>query len=561
MVIVKVIAGKRPSPQFITPIQNKKQLTITTIVKKTNTGLQLRDYQKDAVDSFYTQVNQGFKSGIISAPTGSGKSIIISDICKTFAEKGKKVIVCTHRKELILQNENTLNRYCNDIDTGVFSAGCKRKELNAPVIFAGIMSIYNSIEELEKVDLLIIDEAHRVNFEENTTYAKLIDILRKVNPDLIVLGLSATPYRLKQGLLYEGKDRIFETLYYEISVDRLLIDGWLAPVISKGGVKKIDLTNVHTKMGEYDARELSIAADKNELTQHAVNEICELGKDRKAWIIFTTGIEHALHVCDTLKSKNITCEMIDSTTNIDARNKILSDYKNGLLRCIVNVNILTEGFDFPKIDLIALLMSTKSPSKFVQAVGRGMRLAEDKKNCLVLDYGSNTLRLGTINSIIPPTKDETPTPTVKECFHCNMIIPITAKVCPFCNKSIITFKTERVVKHNWTAYDGDLLSVSKWVIVDFAQYSCHESNNGKENTLRCDYIGKDRKTYSEFLSLSQNAHKYAYSKSLDKIRERFNSNARSIEDALKESKKWKTPTEIFVVMKNGYPSIEKMIFK
>ena len=180
------------------------------------------------------------------------------------------MIVATHTKDLIQQDIDEFKKYYPGASCGIYSAGLNKRQNDRRVSFVGIQSVYKRAFEFVKIDLLIIDEAHKVNTEEGTQYARFIRDLKIANPNLCVLGMSATPYRLDNGLLYEGKDRLFETLYYEIELSRLIDEGFLCPVISKGAVEKIDLDGVKTTAGDYNKKSLELAADKEALTRSAV---------------------------------------------------------------------------------------------------------------------------------------------------------------------------------------------------------------------------------------------------------------------------------------------------
>jgi DNA repair protein RadD len=510
--------------------------------------MEMRPYQQEAIDAFFAHVKLGEYSGIISAPTGSGKSAILADICKTLLTlwDNTKIIVCTHRYELIEQDRQELLRHYPEADTGVYSSGLSSRNTKNRVIFAGIQSITAKGFLFGKVDLLIIDEAHKVNSEEGTSYARLIQDLKTTNPNIVILGLSASPYRLDSGLLYEGEGRLFDTLYYEIDIVRLINDGYLCPVISKGGVEKIDLSDVRTTAGDYNSKDLEVAADNTILTRRAVDEIIAYGHDRKAWMVFTTSIQHALHVSDEITARGIVNHVVTSESPQEERELALKQFKAGNLRCIVNVNILTEGFNAPQTDMVVLLMATKSPSKFVQAVGRGMRVCEGKKDCLILDFGGNTTRLGTIDNIQPPRKsrsrkDGTGEAPAKECLKCHSILPISVRTCPECGHEF-----PAPAPHDPTAYDGDMIQTEpEWIDVEDVMFSRHLGKNGKTDTLRVDYL-TDRSYYpiSQWICLDHPPNSYPYKKALEFVTA-LGGHATNIDDALKEyAYTWKLPTRI-----------------
>jgi len=512
----------------------------------------LRDYQQDAVTAFFDGVRDGYMSGIISAPTGSGKTALMADICKTVLNQGQhtRIMVCTHRYELIAQDEAELKRYYPEAQTGIYSAGLNSRDTSERVIFAGIQSVANRGYDFGKIDLLIVDEAHKVNHQDGTSYAKLIKALRVVNPKLVILGLSASPYRLNSGLLYDGKDRLFDTLYYEIDVLRLINEGYLCPVISKGGVQKIDLNDVTLIGGEYNGKELEVAANNTVLTRSAVDEMMKYGENRRSWIVFCTGIDHAEAVCKEIASRGVSCCVVSSEVDQVDRVRILDEFKSGKIRCLVNINVLTEGFNVPEIDMVVLLMATKSPAKFCQACGRGMRIAEGKEDCLILDFGGNTARLGTIDAIIPPASKragkgsgEAP---VRECPKCHTYNHISTMTCPACG-----YQYPAPSPHLPDAYDGAVLSTQekpKWAIVDGVNYSRHKGRDGKRDTLRVDFMTDIQyKPVSVWLCLEHTG--YA-KKRADLYVKSVGGLARDIDGALKECIRWTDPTKI-KIQKDG----------
>ena len=203
---------------------------------------------------------------LVVMPTGSGKSAVLSEIIRdAMCEKGaKKVLVLVDSKELVAQNEKTLKRVWPEAKTGIYSAGLNRRDLNAPVLFAGIQSIYKRAFDLGKVDIIIIDECHMIPRDAHTRYGKFLKDISLANPNVCLIGLTATPYRMDSGILTEGDDALFDDIVYDTDINKLIEAGYLAPVVCKGSANKIDLDKVHVRMGEYAPGELAEAADKED---------------------------------------------------------------------------------------------------------------------------------------------------------------------------------------------------------------------------------------------------------------------------------------------------------
>lgn len=530
------------------------------IIKISRSPYTLRWYQEEAIQAFNDYVKNGGHSTLISASTGSGKTLIIAEVTKQYANQKKQVLILTHRKELIEQNENTLNLHAKTISTGVISASCKRKEYDAQVLIGGIQTVIRNTQKLPPVDLLIVDECHHISRDSETSYGKLINKLKENNPNLIILGLTATPYRMDDGLLYEGEGAIFDSCCYDVSIALLMEQGFLCQLVSRGSAQKIDTSHLHTRMGDFDQKELQEVADDAKLTDYVVKDVIKKCADRKHWILFTTGLRHSAHVCEKLSELGITNASIDGTMDTTTRERIISDYKSGKIRCIVNCNVLTEGFDFPSIDALVLLVSTKSVNKYLQIMGRALRISPEKKDCLVLDYGENVVRLGFITDVKIPTKEnKQEKKDVKECPNCHLYVKLHTKVCPECGHEFVS--APRRLNHSHVAYDGELVEFHPhWVKVNKVSYGIHHKE-GKPDTFRVSYKCEDNMVYNKYLSISSKAHPYAYEQSVKFIKTQLCGKALDIDDAVLECRTWKVPNEIFVSKTdNGFIEIKNLMF-
>lgn len=397
----------------------------------------LRDYQKRAIDSLY----QWFRSNpvghpILELPTGAGKSHIVAHLCRDIMAENPRarVLMLTHVKELIEQNASKLREAWPNAPMGIFSAGLGRKDVDA-ITFAGIQSIYRHATKLGHTHLVVIDECHLVNNKKDGRYRELIDALAAINPSLRVVGLTATPYRLGQGMLTDGEDALFADIISPVSVSELVAKGYLAPLTSKLPPRgRIDVSGVRKVAGEYNQRDLEAAARLSE--GEAVDAIIEYGSDRRAWLIFCTGVAHSEEVAEALNAQGIPTAPITQKTPKDQRAQRLADFKAGRLRALTNANVLTTGFDHPAIDLLAFLRPTMSPGLYMQMAGRGMRIAEGKEHCLVLDFAGNIMAHGPVTNVRPPRgpkdKAEPGDVPVKACPECHELVQISVMECPAC---------------------------------------------------------------------------------------------------------------------------------
>ena len=248
-----------------------------------------------------------------------------------------------------------------DAPLTVYSAGLKSKDMSGRIVFGSIQSLYKRAFELQKVDLIICDECHLIPPSGDGMYRKLMEDLALCNGGRVpVVGFTATPWRLSSGSLVEGEGRVFDRIAYEAELIPLIRDGWLCSPVTRAGVTQIDTKGVGTRGGEYILSALQGVADRTEITRAACAEIVKAGIDRRSWIVFSTGIQHALHIRDELRGHGISAERVTGETPLGERDRIIRAHKSGELRCLTNDSVLTTGYDNPMVDLIALLRPTKS---------------------------------------------------------------------------------------------------------------------------------------------------------------------------------------------------------
>ena len=268
-------------------------------------------YQEAAIFAIFEYFQTGNRGNPVCAmPTGTGKSLVIAEFIRRLFSywPNQRIMMMTHVKELISQNAEKLQGQWPNAPLGIYSAGLSSREHAMPIIFGGVQSASKFIERALKEqgvpdhmkhfgfrDLLLIDECHLLSPEEDTKYWYVITELKKINPLLKVIGFTATPYRMKQGMITDGgifDDICFDITDYE-SFNRLIAEGFLAPLIPKRTSFEIDVSNVSLTAGQYNDKQLQAATDKEEITSQAVRETIEYGQDRQSWLTFTTCIENA----------------------------------------------------------------------------------------------------------------------------------------------------------------------------------------------------------------------------------------------------------------------------
>jgi DNA repair protein RadD len=462
--------------------------------------LNLRKYQREAIDALYHWWREGNKgNALIVAPTGSGKSVIMAQLIREIVESfGARVLVLTHVKELIQQDFDELVGLWPEAPAGVYSASLKRRELHADILFAGIQSIEKHVHKLTPApEIVIVDEAHMIPRTEGTRYVKALATLRLMYPNLRVVGLSATPYRLDSGWLHKGDGAFFDAIVYDIPVQGLIDDGYLSPITTKGGAVKIDTSAVGHMGKEFKAGELEAAAMAGDTTREAVREVVAKGQDRRKWLVFACGVDHAKQIEVEIQAHGIPCGVVlGDTAN---RGELIEKFRRREIRALVNVNVLTTGFNDPEIDLLVLLRPTESAGLFVQMIGRGTRKAAGKSDCLVLDYAGNAVRHGPIDAIAPdrkPSKGDGLAPA-KECPQCMEIIHAALRHCPACGFEFPPPKPE--VGHK--ASKAPLLKRQiepEEMEVKEVMYFCHEKL-GKQNSVRIEYRVGNLATVKEWI--------------------------------------------------------------
>jgi len=449
----------------------------------------LRDYQQKAIDDLYKWFSDGNQGNpCMVLPTGSGKSHIVAALCKDALQNWPEtqILMLTHVKELIEQNAEKMRQHWPGAPMGIYSASLGKRQLGEPITFAGIQSVSKKSQEIGHIDLCIIDECHLVSHKDEGGYRKLLKDLLKINPSLRVIGLTATPFRLGHGLITD-KPALFDALLYSVGIEELLFKGHLAPLQSKLTKAKLDTTGVHKRGGEFIESELQAAVDNEDQNHAVVREVINLSGERKAWLFFCTGVDHAQHIAQTLRDQGIAADCVTGETPKKERAQMLADFKAGKLRALTNANVLTTGFDYPDIDLIAMLRPTMSPSLYVQMAGRGLRPKSHTDHCLVLDFAGVVSTHGPITNVQPPKKGgegngEAP---IKVCENCQEICAISVKVCPSCGEPFPLQEPPKLALRNddIMGLQGADMDITAW------NWRVHTSRTSGNEMLAVTYYG------------------------------------------------------------------------
>lgn len=401
--------------------------------------MQLRPYQQEGLDALWSYFqNGGTGNPLLCWPTGTGKSIVpaifINSIMKLWPTQ--RFLLVTHVKELIAQNAEVLRQVWPEVPLGIYSAGLKQKEAALPVVYAGIQSAKNNPHLFSHRDIIFIDEAHLINQDDASMYLSFLSTMKLINPAVKIIGMTATPFRMGQGYITDGG--IFTDIVHDLcsmdNFNKLIAEGYLSPLVPLRTKIELDISNVGMAKGEFIQSQLQHAVDVAKVTYDGLRELIEAGHNRKSWLLFASGIEHAEHIAEMMQSFGIDCAAVHSKNSAEYNDKAIAAFKDYSLRSIVNYGKLTTGFNHPGIDLIGMFRPTMSVPLWVQMLGRGTRPENGKSNCLVLDYARNTPRLGPINDpMIPRKKGEAQGEVpVKICELCGVFNHIKNKTCTAC---------------------------------------------------------------------------------------------------------------------------------
>jgi len=381
----------------------------------------LRPYQREAVDAVYEFLRTRDDNPCVVIPTAGGKTPVMATICRDAVQVWNgRVLILAHVRELLEQAAEKLHLVAPDLPVGVYSAGLKRRALGYAVTIAGLQSVYQRACDVGAVDLVIVDEAHLIPPDGEGMYRTFLADMQQINPLARVIGLTATPFRMKSGTIC-SPDNILNAVCFEVGVRELIVQGYLCPLRTKAGLQRPDYDQLHVRGGEYVAGEVEDLMDAENLVLSACREIVEHTQDRKSVLIFASGVRHGEHICRVLGERHkVECGFVCGETLPFQRDEALRRFRAGELKFLCNVNVLTTGFDAPNIDCVALVRPTLSPGLYYQMVGRGFRLHPGKTDCLVLDFGGNVLRHGPVDAIrlADPESHGNGEAPAKECLAC-----------------------------------------------------------------------------------------------------------------------------------------------
>lgn len=468
----------------------------------------LRDYQQEAVLAIYRSIGSGRgleRPPVCVVPTGAGKSHIIAQMCLDTIKGSpdKNILVLTHQKEILLQNaaklaaalgsDDLLSFYCAGIN--------QKKDPSGRVVYASIQSCVNDADKLytpnHKIAVIFVDEAHRIPQAKESQYRRFLESLYQIAGTRYIplIGFTATPFRTNEGLICGEEDKqIFKTICYQLPVQRLVDGGYLTTLKTYVGEGAPDFSSCRIEHGDYKSADLESVYCVGNTTQKSVEDIVARVKSRKRILVFCSTIRHAELVRSVLSHNTPSpIKAIYGDTPKEERETILQWFVEDSpeQRYLINVGVLTTGYDAPCIDCVVLLRATCSASLYVQMVGRGMRLFPGKQDCLILDYGDNIRRLGSLreleathgfvqNAFGEYERDEEPKERKRgrSCPKCGFYNEESgAEKCPDCGEEY----PKREVKTTEEASDLDIMGAEEQIeehIVADEAFTIHTTKRG-----------------------------------------------------------------------------------
>ena len=435
----------------------------------------LRPYQEVAISDAITALDT-HKNTIVVAPTGAGKTIMLSALIGKRHKEGKRILVLQHRDELVAQNREKFLKVNPNISTSIVNGTIKKWEGDAIFSMVQTLSRKNNLRHRPKFDMVVIDESHHAAAD---SYIRIIDAVRKDNEHAEIVGFTATPNR-GDG---KGLRSVFTNCSHQIELATLIREGFLVPpkaYVVDVGVSEA-LEGVTRRGNDFDMDEVAQIMNKRVINERVVTEWEERAGDRKT-VVFCSTINHAKDLLDMFIEHDVNAEMVIGETPKEERKQILHDLEFGDVQVVVNVAVLTEGFDAPPVSCVVLTRPCSFKSTMVQMIGRGLRILDPeiypdqiKKDCVVLDFGSSILTHGALDESAnldgKPENENADGAPEKECPECGFINPLSVRMCVECGHEFQGQGKEELVDFTLTEYDLMELSPFLWMDI-FGNGSC-----------------------------------------------------------------------------------------
>ena len=425
----------------------------------------LRPYQEVAVSSALDALEK-HKNTVVVAPTGAGKTIMLSSLIGKRHKCNGKVLVLQHRDELVNQNIDKFQRINPNISTSVVNA--EDKDWSGDTVFSMVQTLSrpNNLENMKPMDMVVVDESHHIVAD---TYLRIINHAKETNENVEIVGFTATPNRGDK----KGLREVFTNCSHQIEISTLIREGFLvAPktyVIDVG--VRAELQNVRKTVVDFDMDQVARIMNKRAINQRVVDEWKAKASDRKT-VVFCSTVAHAEDLCDEFVEQGIKAEVVTGETDKNVRANMLDDLANGDLQVVVNVAVLTEGFDAPPVSCIILTRPCSYKATMVQMIGRGLRTINPdehpniiKTDCIVLDFGTSVLTHGSLEDDVNldgSKVDGNGQGPEKTCPECQSVVPLGVRECPICGYEFGQDKDDNLVEFNMTEIELLYRSHFRW---------------------------------------------------------------------------------------------------
>jgi superfamily II DNA or RNA helicase len=371
------------------------------------------------------------------ASTGFGKSVALAAVVgEVIGDSAAKACVLAHRDELTDQNRGKFARVNPGLTTSVVDANGKSWAGQVTFAMVPTLARIGNLAAMPKLDLLVIDEAHHA---VAASYRRIIDHVRNANPDARIFGVTATPNRGDK----KGLREVFDNVADQVRLGELIASGHLVPprtfVIDVGVQDK--LRTVRKTLADFDMGEVASIMDRAPVTEEVIRHWKEKAGDLQT-VVFCSTVAHAAHVAEAFNAADVPAALIHGDLPSEERRAILAAYAVGKIRVIVNVAVLTEGWDHPPTSCVVLLRPSSYKSTMIQMIGRGLRTIDPeehpgvvKTDCIVLDFGTSSLIHGTLEQDVDlDGKTGTGEAPTKVCPGCGADIPLACFECPLCGE-------------------------------------------------------------------------------------------------------------------------------
>lgn len=472
----------------------------------------LRYYQTEAKAAVFDYWDRTPGHPLIVSATGTGKSMIQGSLTQDLLEgwPDLRIMNCVHVRELVESNYLELLNLNPMSPAGVLAASLNRSDYRSQILFSQLQTAHDKAERIGHVDLLQIDEAHLVPFKQTTMYRNLIGGLLAINPDMKIIGLTATDYRLDGGRLTEGEGKLFDEVVYEYNIRQGIDDGYLTPITSKRVDTNYDITGVRKSMGEFKASDYRSAVDTDELNRLVVQEVLDTEGHRNCALIFCRGVEHAARMRDAFRAAGRKVELVHGGTPTGERRRHIEALKRGDLWGLVNDNILSVGTNIVRADLAVDCYRTLSAGRYAQRAGRLTRviyppgfdpeavesaerraaiMGHLKPNGRYMDFAGNISEHGPVDMIQPkkPGKGEGEAP-VKVCPCCFEIVHASVRQCIECGHEFVFEEKPKFKTHADTApIISSAPEEEEWLPVRARRFKYHPGKGDKPPSVKTDF--------------------------------------------------------------------------